>query len=160
MTKRGFKCFYFYQTCSTLLWTVSLTPEGAWVAHLSYLCSSPPTTYRSCLSIYTDQRTNFSNLFHLKKILRGPFLKSLLKLLQYCFCFMFSFFSHKACRILSPWPGIEPAPPALEGEVLTTGLPGKSLQFILDSLFKKRGINICSFYSIKWILFGNEEAFQ
>ena len=73
---------------------------------------------------------------------------------------MFSFFSRKACRILAPWPGIEPAPPALEGEVLTTGLPGKSLQFMLDSLFKKIGINICSFHSIKWILFGNEEAFQ
>ena len=26
-----------------------------------------------------------------------------------------------------PRPGIESAPPALEGEVLTTGLPGKSL---------------------------------
>ena len=28
---------------------------------------------------------------------------------------------------LSPRLGIEPAPPALEGEVLTTGPPGKSL---------------------------------
>ena len=27
---------------------------------------------------------------------------------------------------LAPQPGIEPTPPALEGEVLTTGLPGKS----------------------------------
>ena len=35
-------------------------------------------------------------------------------------------FGHKACGILTPWPGIEPTPPALEGEVLTTGLPGKS----------------------------------
>ena len=32
-----------------------------------------------------------------------------------------------ACRILVPQPGIEPAPPALEGGILTTGLPGKSL---------------------------------
>ena len=56
------------------------------------------------------------------------FLKSLLNLLQYCFCFMFfGFFGHKACRILAPQPGIESAPPALEGEVLTTGPPGKSL---------------------------------
>ena len=31
----------------------------------------------------------------------------------------------EACGILTPRPGIEPAPPALEGEVLTTGLPGK-----------------------------------
>ena len=40
---------------------------------------------------------------------------------------MFWFFCLKTCEILAPRPGIEPAPPALEGEVLTTGLPGKSL---------------------------------
>ena len=28
---------------------------------------------------------------------------------------------------LAPQPGIEPAPPALEGIVLTTGQPGKSM---------------------------------
>ena len=28
---------------------------------------------------------------------------------------------------LAPWPGINPEPPELAGEVLTTGLPGKSL---------------------------------
>ena len=32
--------------------------------------------------------------------------------------------------LLGPRPGIEPAPPALEGEVLTTGPPEKSL-FVL-----------------------------
>ena len=31
-----------------------------------------------------------------------------------------------ACGILAPRPGIEPAPPALGGEVLTTGPPEKS----------------------------------
>ena len=35
-------------------------------------------------------------------------------------------FGLEACGILDPRPGLEPAPPALEGEVLTTGLPGKS----------------------------------
>ena len=44
-------------------------------------------------------------------------------LLQYCFCFMFWFFGHEACEILAPHPVIEPAPPALEDEVLTTGSP-------------------------------------
>ena len=39
---------------------------------------------------------------------------------------MFWFPGHEACGILAPWPGIEPAPPALEGKVLTTGLSGKS----------------------------------
>ena len=35
------------------------------------------------------------------------------------------FFSHEACGILAPWPGIKPEPLAQEGEVLTTELPGK-----------------------------------
>ena len=37
---------------------------------------------------------------------------------------MFWFFGHKACGISAPQPGIEPAPPALEGKVLTTEPPG------------------------------------
>ena len=37
---------------------------------------------------------------------------------------MFWFFGQEACRILAPWPGIEPTLPALE--VLTIGPPGKS----------------------------------
>ena len=59
----------------------------------------------------------------------GPFLKSLLNLLQYCFCYVlcFGFFGCEACGILAPQPGIEPASPALEGEVLTTGPARKSL---------------------------------
>ena len=39
---------------------------------------------------------------------------------------MLWFFGQEICGILAPWPEIEPAHPALEGEVLTTGLPGKS----------------------------------
>ena len=39
----------------------------------------------------------------------GPFLKSLLNLLQYYFCFMFLWNSgHKACGILVPGPWIKP----------------------------------------------------
>ena len=41
---------------------------------------------------------------------------SLLNLLKYCLCF-----------ILAPRPEIKPTCPALEGEVLTTELPGKCL---------------------------------
>ena len=46
---------------------------------------------------------------------------------------MFCVFGRKACGILTvcgilaPRPGIEPAPPELEGKVLATGPPGKSL---------------------------------
>ena len=39
----------------------------------------------------------------------------------------FLFFGHEACENLASQPGMENAAPALEGEVLTTGLPGKSL---------------------------------
>ena len=35
-------------------------------------------------------------------------------------------FGQGAGRTLTPWPRTETAPSALEGEVLTTGLPGKS----------------------------------
>ena len=38
---------------------------------------------------------------------------------------MFWFFGHEACGILVPRPGIEPAPSASEGEVLTTEPPGE-----------------------------------
>ena len=37
---------------------------------------------------------------------------------------MFRFFSHEACGISVPQPGIEPAPSTLEGEILTTGPQG------------------------------------
>ena len=47
------------------------------------------------------------------------FIKTLLHLLQYCFCFMFGVFGHKTCG-KAPQPGIEHASPALEGKVLTT----------------------------------------
>ena len=52
-------------------------------------------------------------------------LKSLLNVLQYCFCLLFWFFGREVCGVLAVWPGIEPEPHALKDEVLTTGLPGK-----------------------------------
>ena len=39
---------------------------------------------------------------------------------------LFRFFGLQACSVLAPWSGIKSTPPALEGEVLTTGPPGKS----------------------------------
>ena len=58
------------------------------------------------------------------------FIEVVTILQQYCFCLMFWFFGCKACGILAPRPGIEPEPTALEGEVLTTGPPGKSLIYL------------------------------
>jgi len=46
---------------------------------------------------------------------------------------MLWFFDCKACEILPPWPGIEPTPPVLEGEVLTTGPPGESQAVVIFS---------------------------
>lgn len=42
-------------------------------------------------------------------------LKILLNLLQYCFCFMFWFFGHEACGILTHQPGIGLASSVLDG---------------------------------------------
>ena len=50
---------------------------------------------------------------------------------------MFWFFGHKACGILAPQPGIEPAPPTLEGLFSTTGPQGKS-QYVTFMLLKKK----------------------
>ena len=50
---------------------------------------------------------------------------------------MFWFFGREARGILAPRPGIEPTSPALEGEVLTTGLPGKSPGRIFNKVTKE-----------------------
>ena len=38
--------------------------------------------------------------------------------------YVLDFFGQEACGIFAPRPGVRPAPPALEGEVLTPGPPG------------------------------------
>ena len=58
--------------------------------------------------------------------------------------FMFCFFGCKPCAILAPWPGIEFAPPELEGEVFTLGQQGKSQQCHCYLIFNARG------YYIPW----------
>ena len=66
------------------------------------------------------------------------FKKTLLTLLQYCFCSVFWFFGHKACRILAPQPGIKLTSSALEGKVSTTGPPGKSPPLTFYNLLPAR----------------------
>ena len=39
---------------------------------------------------------------------------------------MVCFSGYEACRILAPWLGSKPVPPALEDEVLDAGPPGRS----------------------------------
>ena len=59
-----------------------------------------------------------------------------LNLLQYSFCFMFWLFGCQACVISAPQSGIKLAPPVLEGEALTTTLPGKFQANTFQLLFQ------------------------
>ena len=90
--------------------------------------------------------------------------KSLSNLLKYHFCYLccssFSFLlDHKTCGILNPWPGIEPAPLALEeksSNETTMRRPGKSRHnfiYILSrcSWFYVRIINL--FHIFWWLFF-------
>ena len=61
--------------------------------------------------------------------------KVLTEFLTTLFLFYIWFFGHEACGILVPWPGIKLAHPALEGEIVTTGLPGKSLYLSFPLFF-------------------------
>ena len=54
------------------------------------------------------------------------FIESLILLPFFFYVFFFFFFCWEACGIITPRPGVKPACPALEGEVLTSGPPGKS----------------------------------
>ena len=49
------------------------------------------------------------------------------------------FLYHMICQILVPWPGMEPTLHPLEGEVLITGPPGKSLILIFLTIEQKTG---------------------
>ena len=57
----------------------------------------------------------------------GPFFKVFVAFITtLLLLYVLFFFDSKACGILAPQPGIEPALPALEGEVLTAGPLKKS----------------------------------
>ena len=81
------------------------------------------------------------------------FLKSLLNLLQYLFCFVFQFLGREACRILTPRSEVKPSAPALEGAVSSTGPPGRSppveLFSIIALLHNAVGIGFLLFVSSK-----------
>ena len=52
-------------------------------------------------------------------------LKVFIEFVSLLLLFYILFFGHKGYGILTLGPGIKPSPPALEGEFLTTGPPGK-----------------------------------
>ena len=69
-----------------------------------------------------NSKSSFVNILFfpfLKIFICEPFLKPFLNLLEYFFSV--AFFGHDACGILISPSGIQPAPPSLEGKVLTTG---------------------------------------
>ena len=82
-----------------------------------------------------------SFFFFFKVFGGGPFLNSVLNLLQYCFCFKFWVFWRRCVGILLAQPGIKHARPALEGKVLTTGSPGKALvHFLPPSVWSESAV--------------------
>ena len=69
---------------------------------------------------------------------------------------MFWCFGHEVCGILSLLPLIEPTPPALEGEVLTTGPAGNYPQNFLKDCFLSYNFHVGSnkiLFLFKKILF-------
>ena len=63
---------------------------------------------------------------------------------NFLFVYLFLWLHGEACRILIPWPGIKPTPPALEDRVSTTG-PQRNFPFhnfkICDEERKAQGKN-------------------
>ena len=67
--------------------------------------------------------------------LHTPFLKSLLNLLQYCFCFTFWFIDQVACESLAPRPKIEPTPPHWKEKSQPLGRQGSLCYFQKPSVY-------------------------
>ena len=65
-----------------------------------------------------------------KRLLMRNIFKVLVAFVIMLLLFYILAFWPQACGILVPRPGIKPTAPTLEGEVLTTGHPGKSQDFI------------------------------
>ena len=114
--------------------------SGAWASHgllEPFLCSLPTLGLDDVVSVSPLWMIYSCFVFkiYFPFIDADHFLSLYWNLLQYCFCFMFWFFGHEACGILSSRPGIKPATPALESKISTTGPPGKSLNDVLLKFF-------------------------
>ena len=113
-------------------WSHGAEGKVSGLLRVSGSSSKPTGCWRNSFSLVVGLRSLFSCQF---KIFFGcgPFLKSLLEkkkslywMLQYCFYFK-SFWPHSMWD-LSPQPGMEPCLLQWNHGVLTTGMPGKSLQ--------------------------------
>ena len=131
--------------CCNILWIFMETLDlGIESGSVGWLNGHVYVSYRFPNHLLLDQRGSIWGIFkcclislHFSKF-SFSFFKSLLNLLQYCFCFMFWVFGHKACGILAFQPGVVPTSTALECEVLTTELSGKCLVCLLKCVAAKR----------------------
>ena len=82
------------------------------------------------LSVWNNDWHTENILFHyyasFKDVLMWTIFKVFLNLSHCGLCFHVGFLA-EACEVLAPQPETRPTPPALEGGVLTSRLPGKSL---------------------------------
>ena len=101
-----------------------------WVAYPFSRESSRPRNRTGVFCIASGFFTNWA--------IRG----ALWSLYWVCFCFMFWVFGGQAFRILAPGPGIKPA---LEGEILPTGVPSHSWSLFLVS------IHLLILHSAPWL---------
>ena len=101
----------------------SLIPSWSKPLFLTWTTELASTHFPSFIFLFTYFLKFFFFFFWCR-----PFLKKRLYWILYstAHSFMFCFFGHNSCGILTPWPGIEPTPSALEGEILATGPPKKS----------------------------------
>ena len=90
----------------------------------------PPAVEAQSLNHWTAREFPTINSFGV--FLMWTILKVFIEFVTILLLFYVLVFGPEACGILAPRPGIEPAPPALEGEVPTTGPPGKSLRSTLN----------------------------
>ena len=86
-------------------------------------------TFFSSPKATTKYLPGFTFIYHFKEFfLMWTIFKVFIEFVTVLLMFyVFGFFGHEAGGILAPQPGIKPSPPALEGNILTTRSPGKSL---------------------------------
>ena len=107
-------------------WTwISCTAGRLW----SELPGKPPKIVRSHLKCPSVSTWTWDKIFFATWICR------LLTILINQLFLLFGGLCCAACKVWVPWPGIEPMPPALECDILTTGTQGKPQQ-IKFYLFK------------------------
>ena len=111
----------------------------------------PPNTSKHTVNQVKEMHTESPPRFLFFFFWRGSFLKSLLNLLQHCFCFVFRFFGGKAYRLLAPQPGIKLNP--LHWKVKSSPLdhqgspsPDSSKVFIL----RPAPSSLCAISMVPW----------